>query len=227
MSNDSTQQAAPKQPPSRNDDTRKSREPEYNGPEGFTVEFADDWCRNFTITSPPLAGQDIRGRWDTARMARRKWDGDKRRVGTRDFGTAGNRLPSPIPGAMLAVNIRRKKIRLFDPLMESQEGKDILKDYNEVIKDIPALRNGNSEIVGFDAIEYDVTDDQLKTLLIELLRKKDSKCIDLIDGELPTAKQIDSLDGHELYDPSNNSDDKPYYKKDLQVFKDRMRAAGV
>lgn len=220
MSNDSTQQSpAQKQPPSR------AREEQNIGV--FTVEFADDWCRNFTITTPPLAGLDIRGRWDTARMARRQWPGDRRRVGMRDFGTDGNKIPSPIPGLMLAVDVRRKKVRLFDPLVESKEGKAILDDYNEIIKSIPALKQGDSKIVGIEAVEYDLTDDQMKTLLLELLRKKDSKCIDMIEGDLPTAKQIEQLDGDELYDPSNVSDDKPYYKKDLQAFKDRQRAAGV
>lgn len=214
MSNDSTQQPpAQKQPP-----LKAAREESNIGQ--FTVEFADDWCRNFTITTPPIAGQNIRGRWDTSRMARRP-----QRM--RDLGNAGNRIPSPMPGAMLRVDVRRKKAVLFDPLVETDDGKKILAEYNAVIKSIPALRIGDDKISGFEAIEYELSDDQLVTLLYELLRKKDSKCIDVIEGELPTAKQIESLDGHELYDPSNNSDDKPYYKKDLQAFRDRQRMAGV
>lgn len=222
MSNDSTQQ-----PPAQANKQERARTERDNDPGRFTVEFADDWSRNFCFHSPPLAGLDIRGRWDTARMGRRQWPGDRRRVGTRDFGTAGNKIPSPIPGLMLSVDVRHKKIRLFDPLLETDEGKAILADYNEIIKDIPALRVGDSKIAGMEAIEYDLNDDQLKTLLLELRRKWDSKTLDIVEGDLPSLKQIESLDGHELYDPSNPSDDKPYYKKDLQAFKDKQRAAGV
>lgn len=232
MANDTKNDPAqnpPSQPPANQPpEQERTRERNYRGDMGrFTVEFADDWCRNFTISTPPLDGIDIRGRWDTARLARRQWPGERRRVGMRDFGTDGNKIPSPIPGAMLSVDVRRKKVRLFDPLVETYEGKAILEDYNAIIKNIPALKVGDNKITGFDAVEYDLTDDQMKTLLLELLRKKDSKCIDMIEGELPTAKMVESLDGDELYDPSNPSDDKPRYKKDLQKFRDRQRAAGV
>ncbi len=179
----------------------------------FTVEFADDYCRNFTITTPPLSGSDVRGRWDTARLSRRP-----QRM--RDLGTTGNRIPSPIPGAMLEIDVRRKHVRLFDPLKETEAGREVLAEYNRVASTTPALKK---DCIGFTAVEFDVDDDQLKTLLLEILRKKDSKCIDMITGTLPTAEQVNRLPGHELYDPSNPGDDKPRYKKDLQAWKERQR----
>lgn len=204
----STDQASGQQP---------QQERGQSGISTFTVEFADDYCRNFTISAPPLQGADIRGRWDTARLARRP-----QRM--RDLGTMANRIPSPIPGAMLRVDVRRKNIRLFDPLGDSEAGKKILAEYNAIAKDIPALKK---DCKAFEAVEKEVDDDQLKTLLLELLRKKESDCIVVVEGELPTVAQIEKLAGHELYDPSNPGDDKPRYKKDLQKFRDRQRAAGV
>ena len=188
----------------------------------FVVEFSDDHCRNFTITTPPLAGHDVRGRWDTSKMAQRP-------QGMRDLGNAGNRIPSQIPGARLAVDVRRKKISLFDPLGETAAGREVLAKFNAVIKGegMQALRRGQDEFKPFPTVEFDVDDDQLKTLLFELRRKWDSKCLIMVEGELPTVQQIESLGGDELYDPSNPSDEKPRYKKDLPAWKDKMRAAGV
>jgi len=125
---------------------------------------------------------------------------------------------------MLTVDIRRRKARLFDPLAETPEGKEILKRYNAVAKNVPALRKDCS---AFEAIEYTLDEDQLKTLLHDLRRKMDSNCLLLREGEFPTAAQIDQLKGHELYDPGNLGDDKPRYKKDLPAFKAKLRAAGV
>ena len=184
----------------------------------FTVEFGDDNCRNFCITCPPLQGQEIRGRWDTSKMASRP-------QGMRDLGTAGNRIPTPIPGARLAVDVRRKKCRLFDPLKETDEGRKILERYNNIAKGIPALKK---DCQPFDAIEYnDLDDDTIKTILYDLKRKLVSKCVTCVDGDFPTLEQIESLKGHELYDPGNMGDEKPRYKKDLPAFKAKMRAAGV
>jgi hypothetical protein len=184
--------------------------------DGFTVEFADDYCRNFTVTTPPLQGIDIRGRWDTSRLA-------KRPQGMRDLGQEAVKIPSPIPGAYLLVDIARGRIRLEDPCETTEAGKAVLEQYNKVAKGVPSLREKSP----FVALEYKVDDDQLKTLLLELHRKKESNCITMVEGELPTIKQIESLPGDELYDPSNQGEDKPRYKKDLQKFRDRQRAAGV
>ena len=183
----------------------------------FTVEFADNNCRNFTISTPPFNGVDIRGRYDTAMMAQRP-----QRM--RDLGTAGNRIPSPMFGARLTIDVRKRTARLFDPLGETEEGKKLLKEYNNVAATTPALKKNCGP---FETIEHELHEDQLKTLLYELRRKWDSKCLLMVEGELPTVKQIDQLDGHELYDPSNDSQDKPYYKKDLQAFRDKQRMAGV
>lgn len=178
--------------------------------EPFTVEFADDYCRNHTITTPPLQGLDIRGRWDTSRLA-------KRPQGMRNLGEEATKIPSPIPGAYLRVDPVRRTVRLFDPLSATDAGKATLEHYNKVAKGVPILR----ERQPFEAIQHEVDDDQLKTLLIELHRKLASRCIDVVEGTLPSLKQIEQLSGHELYDPSNPGDDKPKYKKDLQAFKDR------
>lgn len=196
---------------------RQSESARGRGIGTFTVEFADDYCRNFTVNTPPLHGVDIRGRWDTSRMARRP-----QRM--RDMGTMANRIPSPMPGAMLEVDARRKRIKLFDPLGTTEEGKKLLAEYNAVAKDVPSLKK---DCKAFDTVEHDLDDDQLKTLLFELLRKRESKCLDVVSGELPTAEQIDSLPGHELYDPGNLGEDKPRYKKDLEAWKNQRRVAGA
>jgi hypothetical protein len=183
----------------------------------FTVEFADDNCRNFTISTPPLQGVDIRGRWDTSKMASRV-------QGMRDLGTEATRIPTPMMGMRLRIDVRKNEAELFDPLGTTDEGKAQLARYNGVAKGIPALRKDCS---AHPTVKYTLDDDQLKTLLYELLRKKESKCLIEVEGSLPTAKQIESLKGNELYDPANNSDDKPRYKKDLQAWKDRRRAVEV
>ena len=184
--------------------------------DSFTVEFADNYCRNFTVTTPPLQGIDIRGRWDTSRLAQRP-------QGMRDLGQEAVKIPSPIPGAYLRVDIARGMIRLEDPCETTDAGKAALAQYNKVAKGVPSLR----EKQPFEALQYKVDDDQMKTLLLELHRKKESECIVIVEGELPTIKQIENLPGDELYDPSNQGEDKPRYKKDLQKFRDRQRAAGV
>lgn len=182
----------------------------------FTVEFGCDYNRNFTITCPPFQGVDIRGRYDTSRMA-------KRPMGMRDLGSEATRIPSPIPGAMLRIDVRRSTATLFDPLAETTEGKEILRRYNELAKRVPALR----QMSPFESLTYKLDPDQLKTLLCDLLRKLESGDITVIDGRMPELDELDNIPGHELYDPGNNSHDKPRYKKDLPSFIDKMRAAGV
>jgi hypothetical protein len=194
---------------------RQNREDSFQA--SFVVEFADKNSSNFTITTPPLQGVDIRGRWDTSRMAQRE-------QGMRDLGTAATRIPSPIPGARLAVDIRRAKATLFDPLQTTKEGREVLERYNAVAKGIPALRK---DCKPFETLQYQLDEDQLKTLLYELLRKMDSGCLDIVEGSLPTLQELEKIPGHELYDPGNNSEDKPRYKKDLKAWRDRQRAAGA
>ena len=188
--------------------------------EPFIVEFSDDCCRNFSFNTPPLQGLEVRGRWDVAKLAQRE-------QGMRDLGTAGNRIPTPMPGMYLEVDVRKRRIELSDPLGTTKEGIAALERFNRVAKDFPALRKGDSPQVAHPTRPYEIDDDQMKTLLLELLRKNDAGCLIVIKGSLPTREMVLGLAGDELYDPQNTSAEKPRLKKDLDAHRDRLRAAGV
>ena len=190
----------------------------------FIVEFGDNHCRNFTITTPPL-NRHVRGAFDVTRLGQRIDMGsvDGRKTGQPDMSSTARRIPS-IPGIHLEIRPRERKARLYDPLAE-EPGKQVLEEYNLLAE------HNREKLRGPYAAEQPVTkdldDDQLKTLLFELLRKNESGSIRVIKGELPTREQIESLAGYELNDPGNKGSGKPRYKKDLPEWERRMQAAGV
>ena len=168
---------------------------------GFTVEFGDDYLRNHTINTPPFQGQ-VRGEFSLARLS-------KRPEGSRDVGSTASRIPD-LPGMRLSIDIRRKQGVLFDPCEEGA-GKAALERYNLLAKGTPAL-----EPYRFvEKVEHDLTDHQLKTIIIELRQKLKTGNCRVVQGEFPTDQQIESLKGRELNDPWNQGR-KPMFKDQLE-----------
>jgi hypothetical protein len=134
------------------------------------------------------------------------------------------RIPE-FPGARMTVDLATGRVRLFDPL-DSEKGKEHLANYNALAKTQAGF--GLPQNLGpFRAIEHDLDHDQLKTLVLELARKIDSKSCRVVEGEFPSKKEIDAAPGDELYDPQSTSSGKPRYKKDLDEYNKRLQAAGV
>jgi hypothetical protein len=190
-------------------------------PAKFTVEFGDSFLRNHTINTPPMQTV-VRGAFSLPQLARRERDGKKYTM--PDIGSKALRIPE-FPGAQMSIDCRTRKVRLFDPL-DSPDGKELLEQYNNLAKSEQG--QGLPRNLGpFKAMEHTLDKDQLKTLVIELARKIESKCCRVVDGDFPDPAQIDAMDGDELYDPQNTSSDKPRYKKDYQRYRDKLAAAGI
>lgn len=197
-------------------------QPQRRSPPPFTVEFGDNFLSNHTINTPPFQ-MVVRGAFALSKLSRRERDGKK--YGAREVGTAAGRIPD-LPGAMLEINCRTKKVRLFDPL-DSPEGKEILANYNAVANAPTSQALLPKNLGPFKTVEHTLTDDQLKTLVLEIGRKLESRSCTVVEGTFPSAHDIDAMPGLELYDPQNNNSMKPYYKKDHEAWLHQMRMTGA
>lgn len=187
----------------------KGRQPNQHtthrrGPAPFEVEFGTD--RNQMVMINTLKMR-VRGRYSLATFLSRPG-------GARDVGAMA-RMPT-IPGMRLAVHPARLTCRLHDPL----EGDDeLLGRINATVEGIPSLGQGGT-LTHVPASEHQLTQDAMKTLLLELNRRTHEFTI--TNGDLPTPREIEDMEGDELYDPHNSSARRPKYKKDVEAYEARI-----
>lgn len=157
----------------------------------FTVEFADENCRNMTIKTLRLK---VRGRFSLATLQARE-------IGGRDVGAAMSQMPE-IPGLRIRIVPKDLKIVIFDPLEKNEE---LVERINKVFK---AARGGatTQEYKAVERTEMDLEKqpDKFKTLICELARMKESGTIKVHDGKFPTEDEIEKMPGRELFDPGND-----------------------
>jgi hypothetical protein len=172
------------------------RKHDGSGLPSCTVEFGDDYNRVITIDS---LQQAVRGAFSIRTLASRK-------EGARDVGQIMARMPD-IPGMRLTLNFRARKYILFDPLTDDAQ---LLRRINAVVKEGSIL--SGSEYGPCDTQERQVEDqDEWKTLVDEMCRKRDGECLKVVEGKLPTPEQLKKMPGRRLNDPWNSSPRKPRY----------------
>lgn len=172
-------------------------------PTEFIVEFGDDWNRNpriQTLTTP------VRGQWSLTSLFQR--DGVN---GGPDVGQNMTSMPD-VPGQCLKVSPRQGKVVLFDPLEQQPE---LLEKISTVLNKRRGTSAMNTKRTFVKNLERTLNPDQMKTLLIELIRKEDEGTIHrVIKGNLPTMNEVDAMDGYQLHDVGSGNAYKPKYAKD-------------
>ena len=176
----------------------------------FTVEFGDD--RNRTITLN-VTRQQVRGKFSLLNLMR--GEGGARQVGEKMSG-----MPD-IPGIRMKVEPKELRFTLYDPLEKKPE---LLQQINGVLK--------RGLIVGTEStfvpkVEQLLSLDEMKSLLMELDQKRDSGCLEVVQGELPLKGELESLPGDELYDPWSSNPNKPPLKKDADAWRRRVEVASL
>ena len=167
------------------------------------LEFGDVHNRTITLNTLKLR---VRGSFSIRSLAARP-------EGMRDVGTAMARMPE-IPGQRIALDLRRKRYRIFDPLSKN---KDLLDQINAVVKASPALVRG-ADYKACDTIDGELNDDQWKTLIGELMRKEKSNSVSVLEGKLPTEAEFEKMPGRRLNDPWNSSPRKPKYHDEMEEY---------
>lgn len=175
--------------------TKKECPPEVARLQAVTVEFGDVYCRNHTINTFRLK---VRGAWSITRLHQRPGGG-------RDIGAAMSSMPA-IPGQTLRIEPKELKAYVEDPLSENES---LLETVNSVAQKARSIWKG-APYKAVPTVELVLSEDLLKTLLFELLRKQAAGQIDVLKGKLPSAETIEKLPGRELYDAWNNGR-KPTY----------------
>lgn len=215
MPSDKEQPIAPSQ-----SEPRRERRPGVR----FTVEFGDDWGRNFEILSLP--GVNVRGEWSKTRMENRTIDTEKNRgrpVGGPPSGDFANQLPSSIPGERLTVDWQAGTVTIFDPLG--------LPEFAGTLRQMERAGHANVRLASDQRLsvpqprEFNADDDTLKTLCLELAAMIGRNECKVIEGTLPTGDSLSRLPGDELYEPRSDAEDKPRYKKDVAEWRRNRRAA--
>ena len=173
----------------------------------FELEFGDSKNRMITLSSPKFRGIKIRGAW------RRQNVGPEGR--TRDIGEKMGGMPD-IPGQRLRVDVKGKKAVLTDPIGKYKSLRE--RVFSESRKSA-ILRDGDvQEYTAIPDQELEFTDDEMKSLLVELARrvKDGSAKTTRAGGRFPSDEQIEKLPGRELFDTRNNSPLKPTYKDEYR-----------
>jgi len=176
----------------------------------FTVELGDGWGRNFTIRSLGYGGSNkLRGMFNKPLM-------HSRPGGSPAIEGKMSEIPD-IPGVHIDVDCRKKTVTLRDPLINDQPRVDAI---NRVLRKANLAEDHSTPT----PVTHQLDDDKLKTFLFELLRMGDA--VHLREGTIPTVAEIDAAPGFELWDPGNQSQSTPKYKKDFDAYRATLERAG-
>jgi hypothetical protein len=125
-----------------------------------------------------------------------------------------------IPGQRLRVVPKEMVAYVEDPLSEDP---DLLATINKVAQNARSIQRGGAW-KAVPTTELRLSNDLLVTLILELHRKLEAGCIEVITGRLPTIGQVQKIPGRELYDPWNNGR-KPMYVDEVAGWQQRLEAA--
>lgn len=186
----------------------------------FAVEVGDDTNRQFMLTTIRMT---LRGSWSVASLHSR----DNGRAG-RDLGGAMSRMPA-IPGMNVIVEPDKHRIRIFDPL-SLPANKDLLERINRIRDEASVIgpRSGSGKWCAVpEAIHDNLSDDVLKTFVLELVRMVGNSQAKQVSGKVPTLAELDGYSGRELYDLGSNSTRKPRYVDEVEGWQQRMERTGA
>lgn len=186
-----------------------------SGVASFVVELADDGNRSITLDTLRLT---LRGRWSAATLHQRE-------DGGRDLGNAMAGMPD-IPGLRIAVSPRDKTAVIFDPLEDDEE----LRERITSVMNRSTILKTRETIKAVKKQRHELSEDQLKTLCIELYRKVNGEGFGvhgvhvsavMVKGEMPSERDINKLDGSELYEQWNEGR-HPRYRQDVEEWEERL-----
>lgn len=141
---------------------------------------------------------------------RGRWSAHKQ--GSRAASLTSDMLSMPdVPGMRMKVTPKNKTVEIYDPL-ESMA--DLLREMATVYQ--RASHIVRCEFKPMPRQTRTLNDDELVTFLWQLRRIADgvNPVFEVISGQLPTAKEIESLPGRELSSKGPYSKNKPKYKDD-------------
>lgn len=141
----------------------------------LVVEFNGNLNQNFLFK--PLM-ETLRGRWMISRVR---------------YGDTGNLSSMPdIPGQYLCVDVKGKSFRVVDPL-SFEENEPILRKANGILEQ---KNIGRGKSRARDEIKKEnQTDSEIKSLLWQVLELADTGKLTVIQGTLPTRKQVLDMPG--------------------------------
>lgn len=177
----------------------------------FTVELGDDNNRSITLS---CLRQRCRGRWSISTLHARPQGG-------RDVGQAMSAMPD-VPGIRVHVDGRSNSYRLYDPLWDDPS---LLDRINNVARRA-RLSGASVPFAPVEEVTAKADDDLFKTLVDELVRKVKDGQARVVEGKLPTERQIEQLPGRLLNDPLN-SGRKPKYRDEVAEWERDLDARAV
>jgi hypothetical protein len=126
----------------------------------------------------PITSDRLRGRWNsvhTAGFQLSPWLSDIVRI-----------APT-IPGIHIALDIQERKARIFDPLVETDEGRELWAQLEPVYK---SRKPGKVRLMD-TSVFADLSDDAVKTWAFNMRSLLDGKMAAKVSGpELPSASEI-------------------------------------
>lgn len=189
-------------------ETQAAPKQRSSGVAEFTVEFGDERNRSVVVST---FREKMRGHFSMKKF----YDSE---AGGRDIGAAMQRVPD-IPGQFMRVIPKDRQVIVYDPWENKpQEWRRL----NASLADALPVRSGNYGPIPRQ--ERTLSDDQLKTLVIELVRKCESGTARVVKGTLPSNREIESMPGRQLHDPLN-SGRKPRYQDEREAWESRLDTA--
>lgn len=137
----------------------------------------------------PFTQDMMRGRWDFGRTAHRSISQDN-----EGMKTLAREVRS-IPGLYVMVDKDTWTGRLFDPMVETEDGRKIKEKLDKVYKQYPVEFGGQHEM--FKTKEVELTADTLKHWLEKMVQGVSSEVFVVVPGseELPTMDEVLSMPG--------------------------------
>ena len=172
----------------------------------FVVEMGDEHGGQIMVST---LSEVFRGRFPVSRMHERP-----KTMGMLD----------DIPGIYFGINIRASRVSIWDPL-EEKRNKDQVDRLNNVM--VETKLKGRGPLRFMERRDTELPADTFKTLVIELMTKVERGTATVVEGRLPTAKDLEAMDGDELYDPVAQSQgySTPKYRKDADAWRRQPTAA--
>ena len=179
----------------------------------FTVEFGDD-KNSCAFVVGCLARLEVRGAWR------------RENVPALSLGEQMSQAPEYIPGQQMTIYPRERKAVLSDPLEQDPQ---LLARINAVMSGGGMMRSMGGGMVAHPKMDLKLEDeDQLKTLILTLIRWTECGNCRVVKGQLPTEEQMNASPGFELYDPANtNQHGHPRYVKDVPAWRSKIEMAGA
>lgn len=150
-----------------------------------------------------ITKDNLRGRWDFGRTAHRNIS--QSAEGTKQLA----RVVRTIPGMFIQVDTEKWIGRIFDPLKETEEGREIFAKITQVYKQYES-EFGLGRVGLVDAREFVFNDaNELKEWMYRMRQAVDSKNASAVGDEMPSIRDIEKAPGGILNNLGSDVDTKP------------------